>query len=63
MATNPVSRHILVDLTCPYCKRKNSEAIKRGVNHDEHADIRCAYCQKSWEQVLPGPFMAGPFPK
>jgi transcription elongation factor Elf1 len=63
MATNRVSPHILVNLTCPHCKRRNSVAIKRGVSEDEQANIKCAYCQKSWEQVLPGPFMAGPFPK
>ena len=63
MATNPVSRHILVDLTCPYCKKENSVAIKREVSGAEQAAIRCAYCQKSLAHVLPGPFMAGPFPK
>ncbi len=63
MATNPASPHILVHLTCPHCERENSVAIKRGVSEVEHADIKCAYCQQSWEQELPGPFMAGPFPK
>ncbi len=63
MASSPASPHILIDLTCPHCERTNSVAIKRGVSDVEHADIKCAYCQKSWEQVLPGPFIAGPFPK
>jgi len=55
-------QHILIDLTCPNCERKNSVAIQsRG--SEERADIRCPYCQNWWEQVLPGPFVAGPFPK
>src|SRR6267143_3859403 len=40
------------DLTCPHCKSKNSVAIKRGVSEVEQADIKCVYCQKSWEQVF-----------
>jgi transposase-like protein len=63
MSSSPASPHILIELTCPYCERTNSVAIKRGVSDVEHANIKCAHCQKSWEQVLPGPFMAGPFPK
>jgi len=63
MSTNPASPHILVDLTCPRCKRKNSVAIKRGVSDVERVEIKCAYCKQSWEQELPRPFMAGPFPK
>jgi len=56
--------HALIELTCPYCNKKNSVAVKHGVDGDsEHAEIECAYCKQSWEQVLPGPFMAGPFPK
>ena len=65
MATNPVAPHVLVDLTCPHCKKKNSVAIApmSGASVAGRAEINCAYCQQSWEQVLPGPLMAGPFPK
>src|ERR1700747_3282758 len=53
MSTNPASPHILVDLTCPRCKRKNSVAIKLGVSDVERVEIKCAYCKQSWEQELP----------
>ena len=65
MATNPASSHVLVDLTCPYCKKKNSVAItaKSEASEAGLAEIKCAHCKQPWEQVLPGPLMAGPFPK
>ncbi len=68
MATNPVAPHVLVDLTCPHCKKKNSVAITpmsgaSGASDAARAEIKCAYCKQPWEQVLPGAVMAGPFPK
>ncbi len=65
MATNPVAPHILVDLTCPHCTKKNSVAITpmSGASNASRAEIKCAYCKQPWEQAMPGPVMAGPFPK
>ena len=54
MAVTPESSHVLIELTCPHCRKKNSVAIKRGVNDAEYAEIKCAHCQHSWGQVLPG---------
>lgn len=57
--------HALVDLTCPHCRKRNAFAVI----HDDapgkttHEKVLCAHCKKSWEPVIPGPVMAGPFPK
>jgi diguanylate cyclase (GGDEF)-like protein len=65
MGTKPAPLHVLVDITCPHCGKKNSVAV------DVHSDardagrkeVRCAHCEKTWEPSLSGPIMAGPFPK
>lgn len=57
--------HVLVDLTCPHCQRKNAFAVIQEAGPSEGLQERviCAYCEKAWEPVIPGPVMAGPFPK
>jgi len=57
--------HALVDLTCPHCQRRNAFAIIQdaGPSQARQEAVLCAHCKKSWEPVIPGPVMAGPFPK
>jgi diguanylate cyclase (GGDEF)-like protein len=57
--------HVLVDLTCPHCQKKNAFAVIQdaGPSQALHEKVSCAYCKKAWEPVIPGPIMAGPFPK
>ncbi|HKW62927.1 MAG TPA: diguanylate cyclase [Candidatus Acidoferrum sp.] len=57
--------HALVDLTCPHCRKTNAFAVihDAGLSRARHEAVLCAHCKKSWEPVIPGPVMAGPFPK
>jgi diguanylate cyclase (GGDEF)-like protein len=57
--------HVLVDLTCPNCHKKNSVALDThsGVNDAAARGVQCAHCKQAWDPVLSGPIMAGPFPK
>ena len=57
--------HVLVDLTCPHCQKKNALAVIQdaGTGQALHERVICAYCKKAWDPVIPGPIMAGPFPK
>lgn len=57
--------HALVDITCPHCRKMNSFAVihDAGPSRARHEAVLCAHCKKSWEPVIPGPIMAGPFPK
>lgn len=57
--------HVLVDLTCPHCQKKNAVAVIQDAepNQTTREKVLCAHCRKSWEPVTPGPVMAGPFPK
>ena len=57
--------HVLVDLTCPHCQKMNSFAVVQdsGSNQPVNEEVLCAHCKKTWEPVVPGPIMAGPFPK
>src|SRR6266568_4753833 len=57
--------HVLMDLTCPHCQKKNAFAVIQdaGPSQALHEKVSCAYCKKAWEPVIPGPIMAGPFPK
>jgi len=47
MATNPALPHILIDLICPNCQKKNSVAITPMAETSDAglAEIKCAYCQ------------------
>lgn len=60
-----VPLHVLVDLTCPHCQKKNSFAVVQdcGPNQAFRKAVLCAHCKKAWDPVIPGPIMAGPFPK
>ena len=62
---NQVPLHVLVDLTCPHCQKKNSFAViqEGGPNQALRKEVLCAHCKKTWDPVVPGPIMAGPFPK
>jgi diguanylate cyclase (GGDEF)-like protein len=57
--------HVLVDLTCPHCQKKNSFAVIQdgGSSKALQEEVLCAHCKKVWEPVIPGPILAGPFPK
>jgi len=57
--------HVLVDLTCPHCQKKNAFAVVQdaGPSQALSEEVVCAHCKKTWEPVIPGPIMAGPFPK
>jgi diguanylate cyclase (GGDEF)-like protein len=57
--------HVLVDLTCPLCNRKNSVALDANAASAESGvrQVQCAYCKQSWEAALSGAIVAGPFPK
>src|SRR5258708_2793819 len=63
--TKPTPLHVMVDVICTYCDRKNSFAVFQDSASSEvgRRQIRCAHCQQVWEPLLPGPIMAGPFPK
>jgi transcription elongation factor Elf1 len=65
MTATPACPPVLIEVTCPNCQKKHSVAITSmaGANVAGRAEIKCAYCQQPWEQLLPGPVMAGPFPK
>jgi len=57
--------HVLVDLTCPRCHKKNSVALDThsGANEAAAREVQCAHCKQAWEPILSGPIVAGPFPK
>jgi diguanylate cyclase (GGDEF)-like protein len=57
--------HVLTDLTCPHCGKKNSFAILQasGERNAARRELRCAHCRETWETLIAGPVMAGPFPK
>ena len=57
--------HALVDLTCPHCQKENAFAVIQdaGPHQALQERVLCAYCKKAWGPVVPGPIMAGPFPK
>jgi len=63
--TETAPLHVLVDLTCPHCRKKNSVALDThsGANDAAAREVLCAHCKQAWEPVLSGPIMAGPFPK
>src|SRR5437660_2212072 len=60
-----VPLHVLVDLTCPHCQKKNSFAVIQDSesNRALREEVLCAQCKEPWEPVIPGPILAGPFPK
>lgn len=60
-----VPLQVLLDLTCPHCQKKNSFAViqEGGPNQALREEVLCAHCKKAWDPVVPGPILAGPFPK
>ena len=42
---------------------KSSTQPSPNLNQVRHEAVLCAHCKQSWEPVIPGPVMAGPFPK
>jgi diguanylate cyclase (GGDEF)-like protein len=65
MGTKLTPLHVMIDVICPSCDKKNSFAVMQdpGPSDSGHPLVQCAHCKKAWEPVLPGPIMAGPFPK
>ena len=57
--------HVMVDVTCAHCGKKNSVAITPDAIAGEAIPqpVRCAHCNKSWDPLLSGAILAGPFPK
>jgi diguanylate cyclase (GGDEF)-like protein len=65
MGTTLRPLHVMIDVICPYCNKKNSFAVTQdsGPSDSGYPQVQCAHCKKAWEPLLPGPIMAGPFPK
>jgi len=64
MGTTPARQHILFDITCPHCHKMNLVAVIPAPSGDySERGLDCAHCKKTWQALLPGPVMAGPFPK
>jgi diguanylate cyclase (GGDEF)-like protein len=59
------SLHVLVDLTCPLCNKMNSIALDPASASEQSGahQVQCSHCKQSWEAVLSGTIVAGPFPK
>lgn len=58
--------HILVDLTCPLCNKRNLVAVDARSDANSAAGpktVQCAHCNQSWHAPLSGAITAGPFPK
>ena len=60
----PAQLHVMVDLTCPHCQKKNSVALdaQSASAHANPWKVQCAHCKMQWAPLLAGPIMAGPFP-
>src|SRR6266699_2652492 len=65
METKPAPLRVMVDLTCPHCQKMNSFAViqNSGAGNTSRNEVRCAHCKEAWAPLMPGPIMAGPFPK
>jgi diguanylate cyclase (GGDEF)-like protein/predicted Zn finger-like uncharacterized protein len=63
--TKPTPPHVMVDVICPHCDKKNSFAVFQDSATVDAAprQVRCAHCNKAWDPLILGPIMAGPFPK
>ena len=63
--TKPTPLRVMVDLTCPHCQKMNSFAViqNSGAGNTSRNEVRCAHCKEAWAALMPGPIMAGPFPK
>src|SRR5437762_4815271 len=56
--------HVLVDLTCPHCRRTNAFAVIQdaGPSRTRLEAVLCAHCNTPSAPVIPGLLMPGPFP-
>ena len=65
LETKPAPLRVMVDLTCPHCQKMNSFAViqNSGAGNTSRNEVRCAHCKEAWAALMPGPIMAGPFPK
>lgn len=65
VAVKPMPPHVLIDLTCPDCQKKNSFAVieERGPHQALREEVLCAHCKKAWDPAVPGLITAGPSPK
>jgi len=63
--TKPAPLRVMVDLSCPHCQKMNSFAViqNSGASNTARHEVRCAHCKEAWAPLMPGPIMAGPFPK
>lgn len=57
--------HVLIDVTCPHCRKANSVAVNAhsGTRAVDRQEVQCAHCKNTWSPAVSGPIMAGPFPK
>jgi diguanylate cyclase (GGDEF)-like protein len=57
--------NMLVDLTCPLCNKMNSIALDPASASEQSGphQVQCSHCKQSWQAVLSGRIVAGPFPK
>src|SRR5260370_23588245 len=64
MGTIPTQHHLL-DLICPHCQKMNLIAVVLAQGASSYCErvVECAHCKKVWKPSLPGPVIAGPFPK
>jgi hypothetical protein len=61
MAIAPEQQHILVDLTCPHCRKMSLLAVVPAPEATSY--VERAHCKKTWEASIPGTVVVGPFPK
>ena len=65
MGTILTQHHVLLDLICPHCHKKNLLAVAPAPGPSSFGlrEVQCAHGNEAWEPLLPGPIKAGPFPK
>jgi diguanylate cyclase (GGDEF)-like protein len=65
LQSTSMGTHVMVDVTCTHCSKKSSVAVTPDVVGCEAVarQVRCAHCNKSWDPLLSGAILAGPFPK
>src|SRR6266581_309630 len=53
MGTTLTPLHVMVDVICPYCDKKNSFAVTQdsGPSDSGHPQVQCAHCKKAWEPL------------
>jgi transcription elongation factor Elf1 len=53
MGTTPTPAHVLTEVTCPHCQKKNLVAVVKppAVTSYNTSEVLCAYCGKAWEAL------------